>query len=172
MKTLAVCFYGTNTESTKLVDSVKFKFSNFKVTIFSATHQERSAALLISCNKKRSHELSIFKEFDICLAVDTLVGELIDFTEIKNELKNNIVYYTKGYFRSDRRSTGVSPSIFYAKSLTFDRAAEFKTNLQYIETGWLREITPESVFFYHLNTMNIKTECINYENSSLFIRSA
>jgi hypothetical protein len=65
---------------------------------------------------------------------------------------------------------GDDNSEFFANSILFSRACEFYLNN--IPLDALVEDSLEVRFFFHLKSYNIITECINYENRSLFKRTA
>jgi len=170
MKTLAVCFYGIKLADSVIIDLVLEKFKEYDISIFNECNPTTSVALLKVAHRKHSEEILNKHDYDICMAVHTSAHNLIQHTTIKN-LEPNFLYFTKGYFNEPDRSTGVSKEIFYATSLTFDRACEFKINLNYIDKRWLRSQGPEALFYYHLKSLNIRTECIDCENSHMFIRT-
>lgn len=171
MKKLAVCFYGNELETQAHLNLVFEKFKEFDISTFSSNAAEKLDALQYVAHKKHTYEILQKCNFDVCLALDTASIDLLNYTYIDN-IENNFVYFTKGFFKHKTVSTGVSAEIFYASSLTFDRACEMKTNLAYIDMGWLRGHDPAELFYYHLKSLNIRTECINCENSNMFIRTA
>lgn len=171
MKTLAVCFYGITSHTVALEKLILEKFKEFDISIFSDYTTDPADALLNVAYKKRCDEITKRHDYNICMAIDTALSlDVIHSTTIKN-IENNFLYFTKGFFKHPTQSTGVSKEIFYATSITFDRACEFKIDLGYIDTAWLRGQDQEELFYYHLKSLNIQTECIDCENSNMFIRS-
>ncbi len=171
MKKLAVCFYGHESETQAHLDLVFEKFKEFNISIFSSNAEDKLTALQEAAHKKHTSEILQKHNYDVCLAIDTSSIDLLYYTTINN-IENNFVYFTKGFFKRNTVSTGVSTEIFYASSLTFDRACEMKINSEYIDIEWLRGRDSAELFYYHLKSLNIRTECINRENSNMFIRTA
>lgn len=170
MKTLAVCFYGDVLPSVDTMHSVFEKFKHYQISMFTGVSERKTQALLKSAFDKRKVEISKMFEFDICLAIDSSASELIKYTAVTPGYPNTI-YFTKGFYKHSTMSTGVNPSVFYGRSLTFDRACEFDVNLNHINYKWLRGNTLEELFHYHLKSLDIRTRCINRENSDMFIRT-
>lgn len=183
---LAICIYGSK-ENRELVQRIRSEndriFSGHQVTYFEITSDPvLHKNLWLASFKKRQHELNNIVEFDVCLAlniddewiVDFLyspsnpaINLIIDPPKFKN-ISNEKLYFIKGAY--SKGYTIISPSIFFASSLIFDLACNFGVARPMfpIERG---RGTDEEDFYFFLKTLRIKTECTNYENSSLFKRT-
>lgn len=172
MRTLALCFYGKMPADAALKEKAISRYPNCQCTVFESYDSDsRSKALMNVAFLKRQQEILNYTDFDVCLAIDT-EKDLLAHTLIRSIIKPDTLYFTKGYYLTKRGGvTGVSPEIFYADSMTFDRAAEFFIGLQNTDLEWLTSRRVEEIFFYHLKSLAIKTECINRENSDMFIRA-
>jgi hypothetical protein len=165
---LAICYFGKKDEREKVLDLARKKFSNYEVTLFASIGEDKAHNLWKASLQKRNYEIENQIEFDVCVGVCSTNFVNFNNTNI-NELVKNKVYYTSGYYLKAAHRTGAHLNIFYCQSIEFDRVAEFFHSVKSIDTGLTKE---SEQFFYHLKTLNFDTECINYENSSLFIRSA
>ena len=176
---LAICLYGTNKDSgVELKQLLDKQFTEFNISYFeSYDDADHYKNLWLSSFKKRQRELEIDTDFDACLAIDVTDIELAqllksDFYTVLqpyklNDIQHHVVYFLKGAFYPVRVSTAISTSGFYADSVTFDLACNFNTLAGKLSAN-TKAITCEEEFYYFLKTLKIKTECINYENSSLF----
>lgn len=168
MKKIACCFYGN-----KLPDDTISKIcsdltgENIHVTTFMSYSDDKFKSLESVAHIKRKYEIVNKFDFDICIAIDGITDSII----IPEPIDDNTVYYYSGAFIN--ASTLICPGLFLAVSEIFDRACEFNINLPNINAHWLplEQQNSSGKFFYHLKSLMIKTKCINYENSSLFIRS-
>ncbi len=169
---LAICFYGMPSREVKQVILNKCKELDFK--LFESYNVDATKSLQDVSFKKRDYEIENNIEFKACLALNTTDIEMIkNFNVLRlGFLRYNVLYFIKGYFNSVRYKTGVNPEMFYANSITFDRICEYHTNLNHIDRHWIRSNKSEEIFYYHIKSLLIKAECVNHENSNLFIRTA
>lgn len=126
--------------------------------------------------KKRSFEIQTKEEFDLCIALNINNHEEIKHFKMVRNPKSDTVYYTRGGYNETYVVTFTNPDLFYADSFTFDRACEYYLNLPNIEMHRLRGYGnmifghPE-IFYYHLKTLILTTECVNNEDRNLFERT-
>ena len=170
MPRLAICLYGDDNSQLELVKSICIqRYSTFDITFFERIHQDKFKAMWLCSFDKDCYEFDTKLLFHICIAIDIEEHRLLDFTNIPYSIEDK-VYYTSGFYKFKRHYAGASPCIFFANSILFSRACEFYLNN--IPLDALVEDSLEVRFFFHLKSYNIITECINYENRSLFKRTA
>jgi hypothetical protein len=161
VKSIALCVY---------TDDPSYVMQNFgpRFDTFFDYNPNKLQALKNVSVKKRIVELEQHAEYELCVAYNPTEAEFGDM--IIGEARNDTIHYAYGYFKPKRYLMGGNPSFFYAKSLEFDRACEFVDNFKNIANT--KEKTIEEKFIFHIRSMFMKDECVNYENRSLFIRSA
>lgn len=170
MKTLAICFYGLSVvDGSTLVQKYSHVFDNYVVTIFINTNDNVFKSMWLVTHQKRKFEIDTKKDFDVCLLLCTDNIELLDHISIPI-LSDNKLYYTSGYIKLDKMSVGIKPSGLVSDSWTIDRISEFYVS-KTIDVKYLKNDTIEERFFYFVKSLKITTECINYENSSMFKRT-
>ena len=189
--TIAICLYGkdnTHSEEIKQLCLYKFNLIDFKrYHIEFYEHYDSNdlyKSLWLSCMKKRDAEFTERHDFSICMAIDVSDESSMD---LLNRLSNKQLLYpgkikkldlvslnTMFYITGEKdRITLPDLNIFYADSFIFDRICEFGINREMMPyPGELHEKQILVLFYYYLKSLKIKLECINYENSSLFKRTA
>jgi hypothetical protein len=183
---LAICLYGLN-EDKELVQRIRKEndriFPGHRLTYFETTSDPiLHRNLWLASFKKRQHELNNIVEFDACLALNIEDKWVTDFLysptnpvfdliinplTFKN-MSDEKLYFVKGAY--SKGFTVISPSVFFASSLLFDLACNFSIARPTFPKDRARE-TDDEDFYYFLKTLKIRTECTNYENSSLFKRT-
>jgi hypothetical protein len=177
--TYAVCFYGTKSVDTTELQAKLQKWFPFPMTFFHHFDEDKFLALETVSHKKKTAEFQTHVEFKICMAYDTDVMfdvrhiEMVYDADKKVDLQKNFIYYMTGGFDKKHWLTSVNPCVFIARSWEFDRACEYHTNLKNIPVNQIRgpSVDDAAKFYYHLQTLSLSTECVNYENRSLFIRA-
>ena len=165
MSKIAVCIFGREDKNISAIkEKCKILFSD-NIDFFFEPNNCVFTSLWLTANKKRQNELLAKKEYDLCLGIMSSSIDIIDIIKV-SPVVNNVLYYSTGRFNGTKCSTEIIPSGFYADSITFDRASEFVFTK--IKKENLRVDNIESRFYFHLKYLKINTECINYENSSLF----
>lgn len=181
--TLAICFYGTvadiNLEEIK--KNCSTRFPEYDIVYFENFGDIKPLKNLWLCSfKKRQYELDNGIEFNICIAVDPSVDwvsmwlnsinplMILDSSKLKS-ISDDILYFPKGSC-SIRAVTSVPVCMFFASSHIFDLACNFIIALPSLPRDRYTTTIDEDFYFF-LKTLKIKTECSNYENSSLFKRA-
>jgi hypothetical protein len=169
---LAVCLYGALNNS---VPNIK----NQCLILFGKTYEllyfenfedtDLYKNLWFANFKKRQYEIENNSEFDVCLALGTNQMVLSHILRIPETLREKL-YFAKGEYFSRVASTAISPSIFFSNSLIFDVVCNFGLVYKSLPPGRKSKLLEED-FYYFLKTLKIETECINYENRSLFKRT-
>lgn len=165
MKRLAICVYGNNSIQDLLVET-KQKFPEYTPTVFVDTGPDKIKSLWNVSVKKRNYEIQHEFDFDVCIGLYSDSYNQYLNCKIPSVIEDNKIYFTQGHYRSQR--TGISLNLILGKSYEFDRAAEFIDDLPFIDPKLTNE---DEQFFYHLKSLILETECLNYANSSLFIRA-
>lgn len=177
---LAFCIYGlTNNRVDLIKDQIRHKFSRSHISFFEEFALNESGTLhsLHRCSlKKRNFEIENHKEFDACIAFDINAIDKLQNLSIVPEIRNHKVYSVTGSFNEPYYTTGIGIEIFYADSMTFDRACEFVLNIPNFKLHAIRgynkiPLSTAILFYFHLQTLKLNTECINYEDSSLYQRT-
>ncbi len=172
MRKLALCFYGKIPATDIQKAEAIARFSNRDCILFeNYDTASRSKSLMNVSYLKRQFEILNHFSFDTCVAIDSESDALMH-TVLRYHARPGFVYFTKGYYlTSHGGTTGVNPEIFYAESMTFDRAAELCIGMQNMDSDWMTSDRIEEIFYLHLKSLDIKTECVNCENSDMFIRA-
>lgn len=182
---IAICLYGTDRT---YLDQARRSFSTTfgDITFFEEIDEtDIYWSLFKSCYSKRQFELAARYEFDVCLALNVSGNsDLAQF--LKSDHLINILisphkliitdeetlYFAAGHFKNHGVSvTVISLDAFFASSIIFDLACNFGVAHDCLPKGRPTN-SPGEDFYYFLKTLKIKTECINYENSYLFKRTA
>jgi hypothetical protein len=183
MNNLAICLYGTSIDNVSIIkhyceDALKYLLDSYNITYFENVEDaDIYLSLWKVAFKKRQEELIKKNDFDICLAIDTSDDNVNRFSNFEPLLSNihyyndKKIYFSTGTFFPERGSTSVSPQIFFSNSLMFDLACNFGLKRHTLPSNRKLGTIGED-FYYFLKTLKIKTECINYENSDLFKRTA
>jgi len=168
MKSLAICVHGNLSKSSE--DLIIDKFSDYDIEFFKDDNADIIKSLHILSLLKRDYEIQKFKEFDICMAI------LVDDIEMLNNINiNPILEDRKLYFYNGKifnySIIEIFLNIFYSNSHTFDRVCEFSMNKNiYSIKNVYSDIDLPGLFYCHIKSLMLNTECINRENSNLFIR--
>lgn len=141
---------------------------NLDYTIFFEHNSNLFKALRNVSVKKRLYETEMFHNFDICIAYNPVRANLDNL--ILKKPAADTIYHAYGHFSRSQHCVGAEPSLFYSRTVEFNRACEFIENYTNINDGKVIKVGEKFVF--HLRSLHLKNECFNYENSSLFIRTA
>ena len=163
MKKVALCVYSDDTNH-KHVDS---NIGSVGCEIFSCYDENLLQALKNVSIKKRQFEVKNVCEFDICVAFNPKNADIKDIDI--SYIRNNTIFYAYGNVSTERYRVGANPSLFYSCSIEFNRACEFVDNLNNIRP--FDPLSLDEKFIFHIRSLFLKDECVNYENSSLFIRT-
>jgi hypothetical protein len=166
---LAVCLFGESVEC-GYEEYIKNVIGMDNLYIFHVPNNDLLKSLWLTADKKRQYEICSNLDFDICLGLRTNelnILEYINVDKVKVSCGQNVFYYPKGYFYNN--CTSIHLNGFYSSSFIFDRVSEFL--FADIDASFLNVKTLGSIFYYYLKYINIKLECVNYENSSLFKRT-
>lgn len=164
---LALCYFGSIDKKDDVLEKAKQKFPEYNIHLFSSIGNNKYLELWRVSLLKRNYELEHNFEFDVCIGLNSEKFRSFNYTRI-DEVEPNTVYYISGYHQMLTHLSGANFSIFFSKSIEFDRVAEFFHSRQFINTGLNDE---SQQFLYHIKTLGFEAECINFENSSLFIRT-
>jgi|SRR5690606_12407662 len=162
MTKIALCIYTDNADY-----KIDPALEAFGYEIFFEYHKNLFFALRNVSVKKRIHELKLLEEYDICIGYDPMRSN-IDDLNLKDP-EYNKVYYAYGHFNSTKFLTGAEPSLFFSKTVEFNRVCEFSDNYENIKDLRLEKISEK--FIFHIRSLYLRNECVNYENSNLFIRT-
>jgi hypothetical protein len=126
-------------------------------------------SIWLSSNLKRQHEIKAKIDFDLCIALHTSQLAEVNNIHILPKLQPDVLYFSNGGINLKTLRTRVCMNGMYSQSVTFDRVCEFI----FYDTPYLAssDMIMEERFYYYVKSLNIRTECINYENSSLFKRA-
>lgn len=175
-KTAILCLHKSNSE---IRDSILSHLNDFKVDVLEDNTDDKFEAYYSMAVAKRNLEVSRHKEFDLCIVMSG-TGDIYKNFRVDNLPVYNVLYFITGHvgagtgtqdrISSSRITLSIDTDMFYSDSLVFDRACEYKFHK--INTS----IFPEKYntgndFYFHLKSLYINTECINYEDSSLFVRA-
>jgi len=167
MKKIALCVY-TDDANYRLENDGNITNLSFEYELFFDYNVNLYKALKNISVKKRIAELECMSEFTTCIGFDPRRANLEDF--ILPEPKESVVYYAYGGYNNSKYVGSASPSLFSAMTVEFNRVCEFVEN--YNNIADLRVTTIPEKFLFHIRSLYLESECINYENSSMFIRSA
>jgi len=171
MNNLAVCIFGNGkTNVTQIKNKCTEAFVDYNITFFYIPDNNEFRSLWLTANEKRQYEIFNGRDFNLCMGIRDTDTSIINDIKIKSSINTNILYFSIGRFNNKYYCTEIEPTGFYATSHIFDRVAEFIfTKITQIN---LRVDNVSARFYFHLKYLKIKTECVNYENSYLFKRTA
>ena len=173
MKNIAICIYGLEDENWP-VEKIQPKDCTF--TIFTDVNKDKYNSLFRVSFKKRDFEITNDFEFYICIAIYARTFISLDELLIPEVILDNKIYSSRGHFLHSNWRTGISMNMFLCKSIEFDRAAEYVHNIKNIPSGQSNNscnfTDEEEMFYFHLKSLFFNTECVNVEDSSMFIRTA
>lgn len=164
MKKIALCIYTDNIDYNPEKDS---SIHGLDYEIFFEFNPQIFHALRMVAFKKRLFELKHSDEFEVCIAYNPMCASLKDINV--THIKENTIYYAYGKFDRTKYRVGANPALFYCGTLEFNRACEFADNIKNIRP--FDPLTVDEQFLFHTRSLFLKDECVNYENSSLFIRT-
>lgn len=170
IKRIAICIFGPDTsiktsEFKKKADEL---YPGYATVMFRDASADKFKSLYKVAFKKRKHEVLLSLDFSFCVGISADSLYNLEICKMPENIKDDTVYYSKGCFSNEGR-TGAYPDSFLCKTLEFDRCAEIYHNIKNIDKTY--SIEPE-IFYYHLKSLKLKTECINFENSNLFVWTA
>lgn len=176
MKTALLCIHNS---TPAIKNSILSRLGNFTVDVFedNVTNDKFEAYYRMTV-MKRDLEISRHREFDVCVAMSG-TSDIHQHFQITDLPKYNVLYFVAGHagagelpadrVGSSRITLSINTDMFYSDSIVFDRANEYKFHR--INTSIFREkYDIGNNFYFHLKSLRIDTECINYEDSNLFIR--
>lgn len=164
MKQVALCIYSDNSNHNHVNTTV----NGIDCEIFSCYNDNLLQALKNVSINKRHFEIENLHKFDICIAYNPKNANINDINI--SYIRDNTIFYAYGNVSTGRYRVGANPSLFYSHSIEFNRACEFIDNLNNIRP--FDPLSLDEKFIFHLRSLFLKDECVNYENSSLFIRTA
>jgi hypothetical protein len=171
---LGICLFGTlHDRATKFKEICYSKFgANFVIDLFEHyTTADAYKNLWLVNFKKRQHEINNRFEYSGCIALNVNENWDNDFIPIQyKEPALDKLYFAKGGIDLPRGATRISLAAFFASSHIFDMACSFGLARGKFPFG-IKARTDEEEFYHYLKSLKIKTECVNYENSSLFERT-
>jgi len=193
-----VCYYGTR-NNPELIEKInKCVGENFNVPYPEYSSDTSTSDLFLNLWKcsvtKMDVELTNKIFFNAVMAInlddEIIIQKFLDkmnahkFFRPENlkEVKRDTVYFCMGSLIGYK--TTINPSIFFADSSTFGIAANYglvrnriamETDLAF-SSGPMKELknrlVNDHIYFYNfLKSHKLKTECVNYEDSSMFERS-
>lgn len=164
---LAICIFGDTSDVLEKVQNCCIqKYKNFNISFFHVKDNNVFKSLWLTANEKRQNELLNNIDYDICLGLNIHHSHLIHYINIPAKLKDSSLYYCRGQYNASTITTSICPSGFYSNSFIFDLTSNFY--LTKIQDQNLRNDTLWERFYFHLKYLQIKTKCIDYENSNLF----
>lgn len=172
---LAVCLYNNFDDGPAVAHIKNFlleKYTNYTIQFFENYSPDNDSIknLWLSAFKKESYELDSDRIFDLCLAINTSHVDLLETINIPQIIYDKL-YYVSGFANMFISSTGIDLNIFFAKTTIFDIACNFYLAKDFLPKD-KKGTSIEESFYYYCKGFKIKTECVNYENSSLFKRTA
>lgn len=175
-RTLAICFFNTGSKNIdELTNRCLSRFDKFTITFFNDATDDEFKSLWLVAFKKRCAELADRKDFDICLCINGGSNDdLLDHVTIPENLDDKL-YYSTGFHYWEPggiERMGMYPTGIFSNSLLFDRLAEYvlSPSVDPIFLGG-RKDQSERLYNY-IKVLRMEVECINYENSDLFKRTA
>lgn len=165
MNNIAICVY-TDDPTYRYETDTNLK--NLDYSVFFDYNPNLYRALMNVSVKKRLFETEKLHSFDICIAYNPIRANLDNL--ILKKPQADTVYHAYGHFNREQHCVGAEPSLFYSRSVEFNRACEFIENYPNINDSRVQKMSEK--FIFHIRSLHLKNECFNYENSSLFIRPA
>lgn len=165
---LAICYFGAKDENEKILKFARVCFPDYEVHMFTSIGEDKLRCFWKSAFKRREYELQHKFEFDVVMGVGSDMFKTFAYTKIPDVVEANKIYYTTGHYIRLTHLAAADLSVFFCKSIEFDRLSELMFSVPLTSSVTTNE---SEQFFYHIKSLIFEAECINYENRSLFIRS-
>ena len=163
MKKIALCIF---TDNLKYNPGEDVSLDGLDYELFVEYNSSIFRALRDVSIKKRTYEMNMGDEFDACIAYNPSCANIADLKLCTPE--KNKVYYAYGAFNAEQYIGAAEPWLFYSGTVEFNRCCEFAENYFNIQSPYTIKMSEK--FLFHIRSLYLESECVNYENSSLFIR--
>jgi hypothetical protein len=168
---LAICLFGpSGTDATGLKEMCLALYGENARYFESYVDTDSYRNLWLSSFKKRQFEIANDLGFTVCLAINAGEKWNAEILPILPVRLTETLYFVKGGCVMSYGQTFISPDAFFAESHLFDIACMFGLTRTILPIN-RKSKTIQEDFYHYLKSLKIKTECINYENSSLFERA-
>lgn len=151
---IAVILYGNELPASSVSDVENRLVEKFGATIFKHFSDNKFYSMKTACNVKSMYEINRLRMFDVCIVLDISQVDMIDYIDPKIE-ESAYLTFVKGSINVYVSKVAIDPAIFYANSLTINRACEY---VNFTNIG----------FYDYLKMMYIKTKCIFPLHTELF----
>ena len=158
----ALCIYTDDPEC-----KINATLYNSGYKVFFEFNEDLFYALKLVSIKKKEFELTANVIFDVCIGYDPGRAKIDDM--IIPVVDESTIYFAYGGYDSSTWTTSANPALFCCQSEEFNRMGELYDNMQKMQDD--RYNTRNGQFLFHIKSLLLNSECTNYENSSLFIRS-
>ena len=151
----AVILYGTLSDSLEVTEIENKLIAKFNCRVFKHFSDDKLYSMKHACFLKSSYEIDNLSMFSTCIVVDIAHINLIDLVQ-RLVTASDILTFIKGSGNGWNKLT-IDPCIFYANSLTINRACEY-INFRHLE------------FNDYLKMLYIQTKCPRPLNTGMFVR--
>jgi hypothetical protein len=178
---IAICLYGPqhyDTSATRYLcqEQLSSKFNNVAFYEHVGDSDPYKNLWLVS-HKKRIEEINMREDYVMCLAIDAsyqwpdnkIPIHIFSGFSLRPQFHEKL-YYLQGGINLPRGATAISLTGFFASSLIFDLACNYGLVRGKLPPG-IKASSIEEEFYHYVKSLKIKTECVNYEDSSLFKRT-
>lgn len=157
VKSVAICVFGN-----KKLSELSIPVISEHQVVFNVANADCWKSLWLTANAKRNYEIDNHVEFNLCLGINTPHVSILDTFKLSSTYDKETFYFYDGYFTG--HTVGINPTMFLASSHIFDIVSHYHVSLH----G--NDLAKPEEFYHFIKKFAITTQCINYENSSLFKR--